>query len=109
MRQLLEHEVPLVEFLFELAAIPFGRDLLLVQPMPDGGMGSLAIAPVDSSRRFGSQAAECHFHDEDGVLVSVALNLDESGRPFEIDVWRVDFSRTVAWPSRAAITAGPPN
>ena len=109
MRHLLTNEIPLVEFLFELAAIPLEVGSLKVQPMADGGMGSLSISPLDPGRRFGSQVAECHFYDEDGIPVSVTLNVDQNGAPFEIDVWRVDFSPTVAWPSRASITAGPPN
>ena len=109
MRHLLEHEIPLVEFLFELAAIPLEVVSFTVQPLAEGGMGSLAIPPLDPGRRFGSQVAECHFQDEDGIPVSVTLDVDQYGEPFEIDVWRVDFAPTVAWPTRTSITAGPPN
>ena len=63
--------------------------------MSDGGMGSLAIAPFDRSRKFGSAPAECHFYDLDGIPVWVVLNLDQDGRPFEVDVWRLDFAPTV--------------
>jgi hypothetical protein len=109
MRHLFANEIPLVEFLFELASIPLDAGSLTVHPKADGGMGSLAIVPVSPGRRFGSQVAECHFPDEDGTPVSVTLNVDQGGDPFEIDVWRVDFSRTLAWPSRESIMAGPPN
>ena len=109
MRHLLEHERPVVEYLFELAGMPVDLDALIVRPMSDGGMGSLAIAPFDSSRKLGSSLAACHFYDLDGIPVSVELNLDQDGRPFEIDVWRVDFEPTVGWPLRAELLAGPPN
>ncbi|MGY1411245.1 DUF6984 family protein [Luteimonas sp. A611] len=109
MRHLLEHERPVVAYLFELAAIPVDLDTLEVRPMSDGGMGSLAISPFDSSRKHGSSPAECYFYDLDGVLVSVELNLDQHGAPFEIDIWRVDFAPTVGWPLRAELLAGPPN
>lgn len=107
MRNLLEHERPLVAYLFELAGIPVDLDALIVRPMSDGGMGSLAIEPFDSSRKLGSSPAACHFYDLDGVPVSVELNLDQDGRPFEIDVWRVDFESTVGWPLHAELLAGP--
>lgn len=109
MRHLLENERPVVAFLFDLADIIVDLDALQVRPMPDGGMGSLAIAPFETARKFGSSPAECHFHDVDGAPVSAVLNLDQNGEPFEIDVWRLDFAPTARWPSEAEISAGPPN
>ena len=109
MRLLLEHERPLVAYLFDLAGMPVDLDALLVRPMPDGGMGSLSIAPFDSSRRFGWAPSDCHFYDLDGVPVHAHLYLDELGAPFEIDVLRVDSEPTVGWPLDAELLAGPPN
>jgi len=109
MRQLLETERPIVEYLFELAGLSFDSSAFMVEPMADGGMGSLAIAPIGSARQLGSSPAECHFFTDDGVPVSAVLNLDKDGMPFEIDVWRVDFKPVVAWPSRKDLVAGPPN
>ena len=99
MRLLFEHERPLIEHLFKLAAVAL-PDSLLVQPMADGGMGSLAIAPIGNGRRFGSVAAEYQFRDVDGTLVSAALMLDQQGAPFEVDIWKVDFSPLKRWPIR---------
>ena len=107
MRALLEHERPLVSFLFELAGLPIELDVLRVTPMQDGGMGSLAIAPL--GRTFGSAVAECHFRDLDAALVSVALNVDVAGVPMEIDIGRVDFNPLAHWPGRTELRAGPPN
>lgn len=109
MRHLLEHECPVVAYLFELAGIPVDLDSLIVRSMLDESMGSLAIAPFDSARKLGSSPAECHFYDLDGTPVSAELNLDQHGQPFEIDVWRVDFEPTLGWPLRAELLAGPPN
>jgi|SRR3954470_8917059 len=108
MRALLEHERPLVTFLFELAALPL-PDPLLVESMADGGMGSLSIAPSGAARRFGAVAAECHFHDSDGVPVLASLYLDEQAAPLEVDVWKVDFSPLARWPARSNLSAGSPN
>mgnify|MGYP006389328235 FL=1 len=41
---------------------------------------------------MGSQASECSFLDEDGMVVFAALNLDKNGKLFELDLWRVDFN-----------------
>ena len=109
MRHLLEHERPVVAYLFELAGIPVDLDSLIVRPMLDEGMGSLAIAPFDGSRKLGKSPAECHFYDLDGTPVSVELNLDQHDQPFEIDVWRIDFEPAVGWPLLAELQAGPPN
>ena len=70
----------------------------------DGGMGSLRFMPIDNTlasdtRKFGHVMSSCNFNDEDGVLVSVALYADSFGNPFELDVWKVDFSPLVRIPS----------
>lgn len=107
MRALQERERPLVSYLFELAGLPIDLDALCVQPMQDGGMGSLALMPP--GRSYGSSPAECHFFDSDGVVVSATLNLDTAGNPFEIDVLKADFSPTTKWPARTDLRAGPPS
>jgi hypothetical protein len=108
MTPLFEHERPVVAYLFELAGIPVVLDSLQVKPMRDGGMGSLRIAPFDSARKFGSVASECHFYDLDGMLILATLILDQHGVPFEIDMWRVDFSYTMRWPLPSELFSGLP-
>lgn len=65
--------------------------------MQDGGMGSIRFEP-SGSRRYGKTLAEAQYVDEDGVLVSIALNADEDGNLFELDMWKVDFSPLVRYP-----------
>ncbi len=108
MRHLLEHEHPLVQYLFTLAGASLEISSLIVRPMP-GGMGSLSIAPFSSLRKLGGSPAECHFCDSDGTPVSVVLNLDQDGKPFEIDIWRVDFRAVNSWPSELDILPGAPD
>ena len=103
MRHLTSEELPLVAFLFELAGLSQNPASLRVEPMDDGGMGSLAFSPISPSRRFGRTAAECMFSDEDGVSVSAALNLDQHGEPLELDMFKADFSALVQWPSAASL------
>jgi len=55
------------------------------------GMGSLRFGGHDN-RKFGSCAAETRFLDADGVPVSAALNLDQFGEIFELDLFKADFT-----------------
>jgi hypothetical protein len=74
---------------------------LLVQPMEDGGMGSLYIIPKGvepDNRIFGKQISENQFVDEDGVEVIVSLNIDKEGFLYELDVWKTDFSPLIKIP-----------
>lgn len=73
---------------------------LFAIPLDDGGMGSFLILQANTtpkdSRKFGKQASEYQFNDEDGVPVLVTLNLDENGGLFEVDVWKADYSPVIA-------------
>lgn len=70
-----------------------------VVEMSDGGMGSLKFARTDYEEcRLGKTVSQAEFLDEDGVAVSVTINLDEDGRLYELDVWKVDFSPLKRWP-----------
>jgi hypothetical protein len=109
MRQLLAHERPLVEHLFKAAGLRFDPEAMVVSPMPDGGMGSLALGMGYDSRQMGRQVAECHFVDKDQVSVSATLNVDTQGEPYEVDMWKVDFEPIIEWPASAVIRDGPPN
>jgi len=67
---------------------------LQVEEMDDGGMGSLRFLPQSTSvkKRLGSILSETEISDIDGTPVSVAFIVDQEGRPFELDVCKVDFS-----------------
>jgi hypothetical protein len=71
----------------------------LVEEMQDGKMGSLKFVTSESRhRRFGEKIAEAEFSDEDGVLVSAAINVDDQGNLFELDLWKIDFSPLRRYP-----------
>lgn len=70
-----------------------------VVEMSDGEMGSLKFARTDGEEhRLGKTISRAEFMDEDGVTVSVVVNLDEDGHLYELDVWKVDFSPLKRWP-----------
>lgn len=71
----------------------------IVEEMNDGGMGSLRFfIPGTKSRRFSKQLLEKEFVDTDGVPIMVAINLDEQGLLYELDIWKVDFSSLKRFP-----------
>jgi len=75
-----------------------GLDDALVTQMQDGGMGSIRFVGGKDRRRAGP-IAEATYLDDDGVTVSIELNVDEAGRLFELDFWKVDFSSLRRYPS----------
>jgi hypothetical protein len=67
--------------------------------MSDGGMGSIKFLHADDRvRRLGFEVAKATYTDDDGIPVSIALNLDQYGDLFELDFWKVDFSSLVRYP-----------
>ena len=78
----------------------------MVEPMTDGGMGSLRFAAPaceGSQRRLGEVFAEGAFTDRDGMPVSFSVNLDDRGGLFELDIWRVDFKPLQSLPPEGAV------
>ena len=77
----------------------------LVEEMNDGGMGSLRfLSRPKAERRFGAMVAEAEFYDEDGVVVSAAVNVDQWGDLYELDIWKTDFTALKRWPNADEIT-----
>lgn len=77
-------------------------DSVLVSPMDDGGMGSLKLTIPEvtrPSRQFGRKVAEHEYTDADGVVVLASLYLDQEDLPFELDVWKTDFSPVTGGPA----------
>ncbi len=83
-------------------------DGVRVTDMLDGSMGSIRFVQ-HAPRRYGKTLAEARFLDEDGALVSVALNADEQGDPLEMDFWKVDFTPLRRYPSPSEIETHPLN
>ena len=60
-------------------------------------MGSIRFVQPER-RSFGQTLVEAQYADSDGVLVSIAVNLDKNGDLFEVDFWKVDFSPLRRYP-----------
>ena len=104
MRLLRNDEKALLEALIEdqPKAARFLRFLqhATVEEMNDGGMGSLRFCSDSNvNRKFGSVLVKRELVDKDGVPISIAVNIDNYGELFELDIWKVDFSPLKQFPS----------
>jgi len=71
----------------------------VVEDMQDGGMGSIRFLSRHQSKPvFGKTIAEAEYTDDDGVLVTIVLNIDETGELYEADFWKVDFAPLKRYP-----------
>ncbi len=73
-------------------------DIAMVEDMPDGGMGSLRFISDDTCS-LGAVAAEADYIDTDGVPASIVVNVDQMGKLFELDIWKVNFLPLECYPS----------
>jgi hypothetical protein len=76
-------------------------DAIKVVDLSDGGMGSIRTVPLDNQKRKAIPIASANYYDRDDILISVQITCDESGRLFEIDIWKTDFSPVIRYPSSA--------
>ena len=82
----------------DCAALMPQVDIAMVEDMPDGGMGSLRFSS-DGTRSLGAVVAEADYVDEDGVPVSIVVNVDQKGQLFELDIWKVNFLPLDCYPA----------
>ncbi len=97
-RKLSEKEEKLITLLVELADLklpPSWKNTIRVEPMKDGGMGSLKLFPTginEGKPRFGSNVSNVEFLDKDGISILAGLFLDENRKLFELDMFKGDGS-----------------
>ena len=77
-----------------------------IEDMDDGGMGSIMFCG-NADRRFGQKIVEAKYVDADGILVFIAVNLDNHGKLYELDFWKADFSSIISYPSPESVEVGP--
>ena len=102
MRPLRREEFEILERLLEMVhsdAIPRSNAELLAEDMKDGGMGSIRFADESRQvRKMGRELVTAEYIDEDQVPVLISINLDEDGRLFELDFWKVNFEPLRRYP-----------
>lgn len=107
MRAPYPYEITLLNKLLCASGMALDLQGLKVEPISDGGMGSFEIVTEPSAiRLFGHSTAECHFIDSDCVPVLVTLNVDPFGKPYEVDIWKVDFQPVIRWPKENELIRG---
>lgn len=74
----------------------------LVQDAKDGSMGSLRFVNGNDDRKA-RKAVAARSLDADGISLEITLNLDQYGKLFELDVWKVDFSPLSRLPEPAHV------
>lgn len=108
-RFLRQEEIDLVRALIggELKSQLAMKDLMAckVFDMNDGGMGSIHfLTSNEEGRGYGGTVAEVKYVDEDRVLVSITLSVDNAGELYELDFWKVDFSPLSRYPRPESLT-----
>jgi hypothetical protein len=73
-----------------------------VTEMKDGGMGSLRFVH-DMPTKLGSVLCEADGFDSDSVPLDISINLDEEGRLYELDIWKVNFAPLLTYPTSATL------
>jgi hypothetical protein len=108
-RKLSSKEEKLIELLANQASLVLlidWKNTIRVEPMNDGGMGSLTLYPKgvkEVSRRFGSNPSNAEFLDKDGMSVLAGLFLDQNGELFELDMFKGDGSPLIEIPDVSRI------
>ena len=81
------------------AGLTLNLDSAKVFDMNDGGMGSIRFQTKNGEdRQFGAWIAGADYYDIDDVLVQITINVDQDGRLFEIDSWKMDYSKLIRYP-----------
>ena len=113
MRPLRQEETEVLEALLGMvpsnAKPPVEAELFAVD-LRDGGMGSIRFTDKsDRPRKMGSELVTAHYIDEDQTPVIISINLDQEGRLFEMDFWKVDFASLKRYPKPKEVKAGQPS
>jgi hypothetical protein len=112
MRPLREEESKVLDVLLGMAscnAKPPSEDELFAVDLADGGMGSIRLTDkLDRARKMGRELVAAEYIDEDQVPVLISVNLDEDGRLFELDFWKVDFNPLKRYPRPEEVHVAPP-
>ena len=91
-------------------ARPPYEDGMLAVDLTDGGMGSIRLTDkIDQARKMGRELVTANYIDEDQIPVIISINLDQDGRLFEMDFWKVDYSSLKRYPTPAGLKVEQPS
>lgn len=100
-RPIIDKEIALINYLLSVTkdkpadlAIP-----TTVYTMNDGSMGSIRLVDNDNRYIFLRELVEAHYIDEDGIPVSISLNLSTDNKLFELNIFKGDFSLLRRYPT----------
>ena len=104
MREILDKERDLINYLLEnLNPKHTVRTPERCRTMNDGAMGSISF-DLSNSAKYGSDLVQVKYLDADNVPVYITLTTDKEGNLFELDFWKVDFSKLIKYPEPGEIT-----
>jgi hypothetical protein len=72
---------------------------LWVTELADGNMGSLRFVSLRNERQAVC-LEKAEFRDTDGSNINVAINADQTGALYEIDIWKYDFTPVIEFPGK---------
>jgi hypothetical protein len=98
-RALLVQECAVIDVLLRSAGVTQRYESRLVLDVDDGDMRGIVFVSGAGTRRYYAGAlATAAYQDSDGELVSVALNVDQYGDVYEIDVWKSSLRPLLRYP-----------
>ena len=101
-RALSTNELELLEFMLsdkKHEHLLNGAISLWITELPDGNMGSIRFVSLLNERKA-SCLEQAEFRDVEGSNINVAINADQSGALFEIDIWKYDFTPVIEFPGK---------
>lgn len=98
MRNIREEEKVLIDFLlYKLdlnpADYPYNKE---VDPYEGDVMGSISLG--GNVGAYDRDLVQVHYTDTDGTPVVITLTLDQQGQLLDLDFWKEDFSKLLAYP-----------
>jgi hypothetical protein len=101
-RSLSANELELLKFMLsgkEHEHLLNGVKSLRVTELTDSNMGSIRFVSLLNERRA-SCLDRAEFRDVEGSNINVAINADQTGELYEIDIWKYDFTPVIKFPGK---------
>ncbi len=73
-----------------------------VEEYGEEGMGSIGMG--DENAEYAGDLAQAEYIDEDNTPVIITLTQDTNHKLLDLDFWKIDFSKLIAYPTPAQLT-----